>query len=314
MNNLLYTPQNLQTISQLPLHHTNRGLEMMDQFKNADAATLQELMAQRQRSAEMHTADLAQKGATLESTILGNKAQGMTNEVKAATLPQEIKAKLDEFAKKADDHQWAMFESKIKNGLQSQDKIVKAQAQAMYDQLPAQIKLRQEQAYERSLREMTDNTTRRGQDISAQTTRETANIRATSTAKKFPTTPAALYAMYQNEADNPENTPEERMRYKELAERELERMVQARILAAQASSAGRPDIGALTQGGIPTRPGPQASDVYNTPGQQGRSSHQQPAAVPKTPEEAKKAGWKLMRDSKGNTAYVGPNNEIMEVK
>jgi hypothetical protein len=25
-------------------------------------------------------------------------------------------------------------------------------------------------------------------------------------------------------------------------------------------------------------------------------------------------GWKLMRDAKGNQAYVGPNNEIEEVK
>jgi hypothetical protein len=37
-------------------------------------------------------------------------------------------------------------------------------------------------------------------------------------------------------------------------------------------------------------------------------------AKPKTPEEASRAGWKYMVDAKGNKAYVGPNNEIIEVK
>lgn len=36
--------------------------------------------------------------------------------------------------------------------------------------------------------------------------------------------------------------------------------------------------------------------------------------VIKTVEQAVKAGWKLMTDRQGNKAYVGPNNEVLEVK
>lgn len=40
----------------------------------------------------------------------------------------------------------------------------------------------------------------------------------------------------------------------------------------------------------------------------------QPSAMPKTPDEAKAAGWKLMRDKNGNRAYVGPDGKFIEVK
>lgn len=39
----------------------------------------------------------------------------------------------------------------------------------------------------------------------------------------------------------------------------------------------------------------------------------QPVGV-RTPEQAKAAGWKLMTDANGNRAYVGPDNQIVEVK
>lgn len=178
MNNILYSPQNLQTLGQLPLHLTGHGLEAMDQFKRADADTLQELMAQRQRAAQTHTADMAQKGATLEQTMLGNRAKTMDNQVRAATLPQEIQAKFDEFTKKADDHQWSMFESKIKNGLQSPDPTTRAQAQAMYDQLPAQIEKRRQYSHEM---EKEREGTRRATSVAkigADSRREIADIRA----------------------------------------------------------------------------------------------------------------------------------------
>jgi hypothetical protein len=39
-----------------------------------------------------------------------------------------------------------------------------------------------------------------------------------------------------------------------------------------------------------------------------------PAATQGGPAPTNAKGWKLMKDAKGNKAYVGPNNEIEEVK
>jgi hypothetical protein len=146
---MLYTPQAMQTAGQLPLMYTVDAARLLKQNQQTDQATLEELMKARQRTQEMHGADLAQKSATLAGTQLGNQARqlqneglGMDNRVRKETLPQEIQAKLDKFAKEADDYKWSQFESKIKNGLQSQDPKARAQAQALYDQLPAQIDTR----------------------------------------------------------------------------------------------------------------------------------------------------------------------------
>ena len=83
---------------------------------------------------------------------------------------------------------------------------------------------------------------------SARYTADKSLERASAGGAKPPTSPNALYARYQFQADNAED-PAEREQYRLLAERELERIVQARI-------AGRPDISALTQGAIPVNPRP----------------------------------------------------------
>lgn len=53
---------------------------------------------------------------------------------------------------------------------------------------------------------------------------------------------------------------------------------------------------------VPMQPSPAAA------------SRPQRQTAPKTPQEARSAGWVLKMDAAGNKAYVGPNNEILEIK
>lgn len=80
---------------------------------------------------------------------------------------------------------------------------------------------------------------------------------------------------------------------------------------------GEVDLGA-TAPGIATTPNKPTLTprpvVPTAPAAPAASAPTAPAAMPKTPDEAKVAGWKLMRDKNGNRAYVGPDGKFVEVK
>lgn len=73
---------------------------------------------------------------------------------------------------------------------------------------------------------------------------------------------------------------------------------------------GGVDVGTVT--GLPTiPPKPSTAGPLPVPGEQPAPTT---VSTPKTIDDAKKAGWKLMKDAKGNSAYVGPNGQFIEVK
>jgi len=72
------------------------------------------------------------------------------------------------------------------------------------------------------------------------------------------------------------------------------------------------DLGTTT--GLPTvPPRPSTAGPLPVPGEQPAPAAA-PATAPKSVDDAKKAGWKLMKDAKNNSAYVGPNGQFIEVK
>jgi hypothetical protein len=263
MNNLMYTPQNLQQVSQLPLGMFMQGLGQLEQFKQNDQATLANVMAERERAAQTHGLNMRQGEATLEGTMLGNQKARMTNESTAATLPSDIQAKIFENTAKMDESQFNMWSRKVQRGVAEGDPRMKA----IWEQMPDIQMKRQELAQAAEIERMKDATDRYKADQQAASVRYTADqATARSTAGKaggprIPRSPRELYSMYQFEANNPERTPEQRQEMQMLADRELEKIVQEQILKAQAAGAGKPDVAGMTQGSIPTRPMPQASDI-----------------------------------------------------
>ena len=59
---------------------------------------------------------------------------------------------------------------------------------------------------------------------------------------------------------------------------------------------------------------PQGAAMPTLPANSATATRKDRMENPKTPQEAQAAGWKLMQDANGNKAYVGPNNQIMEIK
>lgn len=97
-----------------------------------------------------------------------------------------------------------------------------------------------------------------------------------------------------------------------------QRAQQARQRAAEdatnraAGAPGKIDIANET-GMAPTQR-PTANAPIAGPANVATAARKDRMENPRTPQEAQAAGWKLMQDANGNKAYVGPNNQIMEVK
>lgn len=133
MNNMLVNPQGLSQLGQVPLMYTNQAYDWLKQAQGADQATLADIMAQRQRQAQLAPIQQQQAEATLAQTQLGNAKQGYDNRVREATIPQEIADKLAEFASKADEYKWKGFQARVAQGVSEGDpKMV-----AIMKQMPA---------------------------------------------------------------------------------------------------------------------------------------------------------------------------------
>lgn len=143
MNNMLLNPQGLSQLGQVPLMYTNQAYDWMKQAQGADQATLADIMAQRQRQAQLAPIQQQQAEATLAQTQLGNTKQGYDNRVREATLedrvvdgqriPGEISAKISKFAAEVDEERWKSFQAKVNLGASQGDpKMV-----AIMKQMPA---------------------------------------------------------------------------------------------------------------------------------------------------------------------------------
>lgn len=289
MDNMLFKPESMQTIGNLPLMFTNEGLSWMDRAKQMDRDTLANIMQERQRKGQEFDLLQKQRQATLEGTMLGNDntrltnvGLGMTNRVKQATLPQEIQSKLDEFALKADSTKWTQFTNKIREGLASDDPKVRSQAEAVYNRLPDALKARQE--HQRKL-EIEKEQTQRAISV--------ANIGASSREKvagskagavKIPKTPRELLTYYTYTANQMEDGPEKEQMMA-LAEAEWNKIQQEAILAAQAGQTGKVDPAGLSNGKIPTNPAPAPTPLPKPRAEAGTRYTLENPAKPKTQQE-----------------------------
>ena len=79
-----------------------------------------------------------------------------------------------------------------------------------------------------------------------------------------------------------------------------------------AGAPGRIDVASET--GMTPTARPTADAPIAMPANSATATRKDRMENPKTPQEAQAAGWKLMQDANGNKAYVGPNNQIMEIK
>lgn len=186
MNNMLVNPQGLSQLGQVPLMYTNQAYDWLKQAQGADQATLADIMAQRQRQAQLAPIQKQQAEATLAQTQLGNAKQGYDNRVREATLedrvvngetiPGEISARIAKFAAEANEDKWKGFQAKVEMGAtQGDPKMV-----ALYKQMPKWLAERQKHQ-ERMLIEQEE--TRRAQATAG----IAANARVTSATTPKPT-------------------------------------------------------------------------------------------------------------------------------
>jgi hypothetical protein len=255
-----YTPQNMQTVSQLPLGMLWGGLEQLKESKLRDEATLAATQQENIRKQQAHELAQKQGAATLAGTQITNDTNAFNLGQKRKTMDADTRAQLAKFGAEADEADWKSAVIKIKQGVSQGDQ----KALELYEMLPEIMEARKTAAAAAAKADQESKDRRYTADSSAASARysaDAATARATATAgAKMPTSPNALYARYQYLADNAD-TEEEKAQYKALADRELERIVQARLLAVQAGQAGKPNVGAMGDGNIPVNPMPQASDV-----------------------------------------------------
>lgn len=119
-------------------------------------------------------------------------------------------------------------------------------------------------------------------------------------AGRIPRTLQEQYTAYLNQAEQAD-TPEEQLRYTQLADMVFKKMMEAGNARAPAyvvpNLQQAPNApGTVTPTVIPPKPGQEASKE------------------PTTAAEAARAGWKLMVDKNGNRAYVGPGGKFIEVR
>ena len=253
MENMLMNPTQLTQMGQVPFYLMPEAHNWMKQAQGADAATLHEIMAQRQRTAQLHPLKMQQEQATLESTFLDNQTKQLGLQKTRALQPKQIDNELAELVSKADEREWQDSVRKIYKGMRDGNpEMVK-----LYNQLPEMVKLRQEHQNRMAVeQEQTSravkvahigaDSKREVQEMRSSQQAELARIKAAATAKNTD----QLMAEYVQRAANATDA-QERAYWNELAN------VTA-MLKAQSSPAGQqPLVDPSKLPGVPiTQPTP----------------------------------------------------------
>jgi hypothetical protein len=323
-----YNPQNMQAVGNLPLMFTNRGLEWLDQAQSRDQGTLAEVMAQREHAAKTRPLDLQQKEATLASTQASTNAQNISNEWAPKLNEATLDAKLFKLTQDKSDDEIKDIVRQATKLMTSNDPEARKIGSAVYERLPAVMEQRRAEEAAEAAAQRKDATQRYGIDTTAATA---ANRLAHD------------QAVFDHNKGNPPQGSD--LSLDKLAAQQLIRMHELMIqrrpeaaadpnyyiwLAEQAALLKQNSAPAANNmvanpavvraGGQPVQvprssvtPIPRANTA---PGFEdiGSLPQPRPTSQPTTPEEAKQAGWRLMKDKNNNQAYVGPNNEIMVVK
>lgn len=234
MENMLMNPAQLTQMGQVPFYLMPEAHNWMKQAQSADAATLQEIMAARQREAQLHPLKMQQGQATLASTLLGNQGKQLDLQKQRVLQPKQIDNELADLVSKADEREWQDSVRKIHKGmLEGNPEMIK-----LYDQLPEMIKLRKDHENKMALeKEETSravkvanigaDSRRQVQEMRSSQQAELARIKAAATAKNTD----QLMAEYVQRAANATDA-QERAYWNELAN------VTA-MLKAQSSPAGQ---------------------------------------------------------------------------
>lgn len=219
MEQLLYNPQTMQQVGQLPLALLWDGMDYLKQAQGQDQATLAEIMAQRQRAGAKHKMDMDQGAATLEQTMLGNQQKQLDLQKNKALQKKTIDTELLKLGAEADEAEWKGFQARVMQGVaQGHPKMLE-----LYKQLPAiqEARLKHQQEMEKVRAQ--GATQERVANIGADSRRSIAELQAAQRAELVKIKQAVqnkstdqLMAEYVASAAAA-TTEEERARFNELA-------------------------------------------------------------------------------------------------
>lgn len=294
MENMLMNPAQLTQMGQVPFYLMPDAHNWMKQAQSADAATLQEIMAARQREAQLHPLKMQQGQATLESTLLGNQGKQLDLQKQKTLQPKQIESELAELVSKADEREWQDSVRKIYKGMQAGN----PEMMRLYEQLPEMVKLRKEHQNRMALEQEESRRAFGVANINADKAKTVQELRnRASMGGKMPKNPRELMTYYTTQA-NMEDDTEKREKLLELAEAEWQKVIKQAVLEAQARQAGNPTL----------TPGPTGQPVLGerpvpTPGAMPRAASSADATKP--PKLAGKAAedWitRAMSANKGMT-------------
>lgn len=237
MNEML-NPSSMVQMGQVPLFMMGEAYDWMNRAKGADAASLEEVMKERQRKEQLHGLDVQQRGATLEGVLLGNQEKQLGLEYTRATQPKKIDTELLKLMSEADETEWKDTVRKIEKGVLENN----PQALKLYEQLP---KIREERLKHKQDMEKEKEQTQRAYgvaQIGADSREQAARLRnQAATGGRMPKSPRELMTYYTAMA----NTEEDETIRNELlakAEAEWQKVLQEEVAKAQARAAGTPTL------------------------------------------------------------------------
>lgn len=164
MNQFMFNPESLAQLGQLPIEHTSRGYDWMQMARQADQATLADIAAQRQRQAEMHPLEVAQKQATLADTQAITQGRQIANEWAPKVNQADLDAKLFKLTQDKSEEEIKNIEREAYKLMTSDDPRKQEMGRAVYERMPAVLEKRKTAAQEKELAQMENATRLRGQD------------------------------------------------------------------------------------------------------------------------------------------------------
>ena len=285
-----YTPQNMQTVSQLPLGMLWGGLEQLKEGQMRDQATLAATQQENIRKQQAHEMAQRQGEATLAGTQITNDTNAFALGQKRKTMDAETRSQLAKFGAEADEADWKSAVVKINQGRMRGDPA----ATELYELLPeitaarklaeaTKARAEQESKDKRYVADVGAQSRLQLQNLRSQSAREVANIRSAS--EGGPVKLEALQTEYTQKMIAAQDA-ETRDYYQQL----LNMIAAQRAQSTPAGAAPQVDPNKLPQGSplvapvIPPIPLPPGASPNAATGRPERQKATQPKVV-KTQQE-----------------------------
>lgn len=319
--NFQMNPQSLGALNSVPIDMTLQALDWQQRAQQADQMSLAEMNAANQRAAQKHMLDQEQARIANETSLAqlpGIRAQSSMqqrkNTMEEATFEPELKAKMTEFGIKATDAELKAYDQGVQKLLNSSNPAERARGEKLWQASSVMMKAREDHKLKMEIEKEQTYRTLEAQRIAAGSREKVASSKGSpeGTAANIINSINAGKLNYEKGAtafftlaELMEEGDPRKAQYMGIAAK----LEAAALNKANAGAKPAADLEAL---GIKTTT-PQATPVLGEPNAAtaGRKNRQ---VAPTNPSEAQAAGWKLMVDGAGNKAYVGPNNQIMEIK